>query len=99
MATKYKKSLKTIKVKTLGGTTVTVADTKDKPYASNALMEFEDFKTITVDDGSKKTVIPFHAVDNIEVTAALSDEITRPDPYGCDEEEVAGGKTEVDDDF
>lgn len=82
MAITYKKALKTIAVKTLGGTTVTVADTATDPKASNALAEFEAFKTMHIATGaSEMTLIPFHAVDSIVVTVAASDDITKEDPY------------------
>ena len=82
MAITYKKALKTIAVKTLGGTTVTVADTATDPKASNALAEFEAFKTMHLATGANETtLIPFHAVDSIVVTSAPSADITREDPY------------------
>lgn len=82
MAITYKKALKTIAVKTLGGTTVTVADTATDPKASNALAEFEAFKTMHIVTGNGEiTMIPFHAVDSIVVTSAASDDITKSDPY------------------
>lgn len=82
MAITYKKALKTIAVKTLGGTTVTVADTATDPKASNALAEFEAFKTMHLATGSgEMTLIPFHAVDSIVVTVSASDDITKDDPY------------------
>lgn len=82
MAITYKKALKTIAVKTLGGTTVTVADTAADPKASNALAEFEAERTMHIVTGANETtVIPFHAVDSIVVTSAQSGDITREDPY------------------
>lgn len=86
MAITYKKALKTIAVKTLGGTTVTVADTATDPKASNALAEFEAERTMHIVTGaSEVTEIPFHAVDSIVVTTAQSGDITKADPY-CAEE-------------
>lgn len=84
MAVKFKKGLKTITVKTIGGTTITASDTVDAPVASNALAEFEAFATMHIKGENKVTEVPFHAVDNIEVTTAESEEQTRPDPYGCE---------------
>ena len=82
MATTYKKALKTIVIKTLGGTTVTVADTAADPKASNALAEFEMCKTMHIVTGEDEmTLIPFHAVDSIVVTTTQSENITREDPY------------------
>lgn len=85
MAITYKKALKTIVITTSGGATVTVADTAERALASNALAEFEAFQTIHAHTENGITLIPFHAVDNIAVTVAESEDITRPDPYGCDE--------------
>ena len=83
MATTFKKSLKTIVI-TTGKATFTVADTVDCPAASNALAEFEAFSTmhIAVTSGGTTTnyLVPFHAVDNIAVTVAESEDITRADP-------------------
>lgn len=82
MAITYKKALKSIVIKTLGGTTVSVSDTATDPKASNVLAEFEAFKTMhVVTDANKVTLIPFHAVDSIVVTSAQSDNITKEDPY------------------
>ena len=82
MAITYKKALKSIAVKTLGGTTVSVADTATDPKASNALAEFEAFKTMHIVTGEGEvTMIPFHAVDSIVVTTTASGDITKDDPY------------------
>lgn len=82
MAITYKKALKSIAVKTLGGTTVSVADTATDPKASNALAEFEAFKTMHIATGENEmTLVPFHAVDSIVVTSSSSDNITKDDPY------------------
>lgn len=82
MAITYKKALKSIAVKTLGGTTVSVADTATDPKASNALAEFEAFKTMHIVTGENETtLVPFHAVDSIVVTVTQSDNITKDDPY------------------
>ena len=82
MAITYKKALKSIAVKTLGGTTVSVADTATDPKASNALAEFEAFKTMHIVTGANETtLIPFHAVDSIVVTTTASGDITKDDPY------------------
>ena len=82
MAITYKKALKSIAVKTLGGTTVSVADTATEPKASNALAEFEAERTMHIVTGANEvTMIPFHAVDSIVVTTSASDDITKDDPY------------------
>ena len=82
MAITYKKALKSIAVKTLGGTTVSVADTATEAKASAAIAEFEAFKTMHIQTGANEvTLIPFHAVDSIVVTTSASDDITKDDPY------------------
>lgn len=82
MAITYKKALKSIAVKTLGGTTVSVSDTATEPKASAPLAEFEAFKTMHIQTGDGEiTMIPFHAVDSIVVTVTQSDDITKDDPY------------------
>lgn len=87
---KYNKALKTIVVKTIGGTTVNAADTTAEAIASNALAEFEMFKTMHIKTGENElTLVPFHAVDNIKVTTSTS-EVEKADAYGC-EEEADGG--------
>lgn len=79
MAT-YKKSLKTIVVKTLGGTTVNAADTATDPIASDALRDFEAFQTMHIRKEGGVTLVPFHAVDTIEVTVTATD-VEKADAY------------------
>lgn len=78
----YTKVLKTLAIKTLGGTEITVADTAADPKASDALAEFEAFHTMHVRTAEGVTIIPFHAVDSIEVTSTTG-QATKGDPYGC----------------
>lgn len=83
---KFPKGLKTIEVHTIGGATITAADTAKKGIASNALSEFDMGKTMHIDTGENETtLVPFHAVDHIVVTTSKT-EVERPDPYGCEEE-------------
>ena len=86
MATTYKKVLKSIVVKTLGGTTINAADTATDPIASDALRDFGAFQTMHIRTANGETLVPFHAVDSIVVTASAED-ATRADAYGCEEEE------------
>lgn len=79
MAT-YKKSLKTIVVKTLGGTTVNAADTATDPIASDALRDFEAFQIMHIRKEGGVTLVPFHAVDTIEVTVTATD-VEKADAY------------------
>lgn len=78
----YTKALKTITVKTVGGTEIEVADTATDPKASDALSEFEQFKTMHIRTADGVTLVPFHAVDTIEIVTS-STEATKGDPYGC----------------
>ena len=81
MATTYTKALKSIAVKTIGGTEVSASDTTTSPIASNALKEFEAFKTMHIVTGEgEMTLIPFHAVDSIVVTTT-TESVERPDAY------------------
>lgn len=77
----YSKLLKTIKVTTRSGEVVTASDTLEKPIASNALWEFEQFGTMHI-LADPNDFIPFHAVEMIEITSA-SEVTEREDPYGC----------------
>ena len=86
MAITFNKVLKSITVNTIGGTTVSVSDTATEQKASNALIEFGAFKTMSIQTGEGEiTMIPFHAVDSIVVTQTTA-EVSKNDPYGCDEE-------------
>ena len=81
MATNFNKSLKSITVKTIGGNTITAADTVNAMVASAALSEFEMGKTMHIKTGADETtIVPFHAVDNILVSIS-SEAATRPDAY------------------
>lgn len=83
MAT-YQKPLKSIQITTIGGFTVSAADTVEKPIATVALGEFEAFSTMHIETGENElTLIPFHAVDHIVVIPS-SEEIEKPDPYHCE---------------
>lgn len=89
MAT-YTKSLKQITIKTLGGQTITVADTTTAPSASQALAEFENFQTMHTPVSGNTVLIPFHAVETITVELA-SASVEKDDPYGCDETDESEG--------
>lgn len=84
MATTYNKPLKSIIVKTIGGNTVNASDSATEKIASDALSEFEMFKTMHIKGENKLTLVPFHAVDLIEVTETTT-EVSKSDPYGCEE--------------
>lgn len=86
MAT-YTKPLKTIVITTLGGNTFTVADTASSSAASDALAMFLHWETMNFPNSGATVYVPFHAVDNISVTTAESDAITKNDPY-CEEQEA-----------
>lgn len=92
MATTYNKALKSIVVKTLGGTTINAADTATDPIASDALRDFEGFGTMHIRTANGETLVPFHAVDSIVVTVSTT-ELTRSDAY-CVEEESTEEPTE-----
>lgn len=93
MATTYKKALKTIVIKTLGGTTINAADTATDPIASDALSAFDRFQTMHIRTANGETLVPFHAVDSIVVTASTAD-ASRADAYCAEESgnEESGGE-------
>lgn len=88
MAVTYKKPLRTIVITTIGGGTFTVADTVECAAASAALGQFEAHGimnfTVTENDKTSEVRVPFHAVDNIAITVAESENQTRKDPV-CEE--------------
>lgn len=83
MATTYKKSQKSIVVKTIGGATINASDTATAPIASDAISAFEAFQIMHIKGENNMTLVPFHAVDNIVVTETKED-ATKPDAYGCE---------------
>ena len=93
MAT-YTKTLKTLAITVIGeNTDITVADTADNSYASNALAEFEAYQTMHVWVDNEGTLglllIPFHAVSSIAVSTTTTS-VEKADAYGCDDNESAG---------
>lgn len=85
MAITYKKPLKTIKVYVHGqNSAITVADTVDDPKATNAYAEFEKGFKMHLQTQSGETVVPYHAVEMVEVSVQASDNITKADPYCVD---------------
>lgn len=85
MSITYKKPLKTISVKIHGiDQAVEVSDTVDAALATNALAEFEKGYKMHLKGADSETIVPYHAVEAITVTSALSDAITKADPY-CEE--------------
>lgn len=87
MATTYKKVLKTLTIKTAGGTTITAADTATEAIGSSALAQFENFQTMAIKTQTGVTYVPFHAVDTIAVAVSQSDDITRPDAVCAEDSE------------
>lgn len=82
MAITYKKSLKTISVKIHGNdTAVEVEDTTSAPNASNALAEFDMGHKVHLVTQNGTIIVPYHAIESVTVTSALSDDITKADPY------------------
>lgn len=85
MATKYTKPLQTATFKTIGGGSFEVRDTVDKPVANWALSDFKGEKIVKAEQEEQTVLIPFHAVNNVLVSMAESEEQTRADAY-CKEE-------------
>lgn len=85
MAVTYKKALKSLSVKVHGvDDAYVVADTVDETVASYALAEFERMNTMHLALSNKTVLVPFHAVEAVEVTVTESANQTR-DAYGCDD--------------
>lgn len=91
MATTYNKPLKTIVVKTIGGATINAADTATDPIASDALRDFEAGGIMHIRKSGGETLVPFHAVDNIEVTVTATN-VTRADAYCAEKSDSEGGE-------
>lgn len=88
MAITYKKALKTISVKVHGVTDAyEVADTVSAPKATAALAEFEKGYKMHLQTANGEVIVPYHAVEAVTVTSALSDNITKTDPYCVDADE------------
>ena len=94
MARTFNKGLKSIVVNTIGGATINASDTATAPIASDALRDFEGFGIMHIKGEDNLTLVPFHAVDNIVVTSAQS-EVSRPDPYGCEDESTEDEPSET----
>ena len=80
----YNKPLKSIEVKTRGGSTFTATDTASDPIASDALRDFSGKDTMHI-RGEALTLVPFRATDVVTVTKSVAS-VDRKDPYGCDAE-------------
>ena len=80
----YNKPLKSIEVKTLGGSTFTATDTASLPIASDALRDFSHEQTMHI-KGDNLVLVPFRATDVVTVTKSVAS-VDRADPYGCEEE-------------
>lgn len=80
----YNKPIKSIEVKTRGGSTITASDTSSAPIASDALRDFLGAETMHI-RGESMTLVPFRATDVVTVTKSVAS-VDRKDPYGCEEE-------------
>ena len=80
----YNKPIKSIEVKTKGGSTFTATDTESQPIASDALRDFSGKKTMHI-RGEGMTLVPFRATDVVTVTKSVTS-VDRADPYGCSDE-------------
>mgnify|MGYP006923239578 CR=1 FL=1 len=84
MATTYNKPLKTAVFTLHDASTVTAADTADKPIGSTAISQYMDGGVIIVPGENNKTMFDFRQVVKVVVTTSTS-EVTKPDAYGCEE--------------
>ena len=84
MATTYNKPLKTAVFTLHDASTVTAADTADKPIGSTAVSQYMGKGIIIVPGESNETMFDFDQVVKVVVTTSTS-EVTKPDAYGCEE--------------
>lgn len=84
MATTYNKPLKTAVFTLHDASTVTAADTADKPIGSTAISQYMGKGIIIVPGESNETMFDFEQVVKVVVTTSTS-EVTKPDAYGCEE--------------
>lgn len=84
MATTYNKPLKTAVFTLHDASTVTAADTADKPIGSTAISQYVGKGIIIVPGESNETMFDFEQVVKVVVTTSTS-EVTKPDAYGCEE--------------
>lgn len=84
MATTYNKPLKTAVFTLHDASTVTAADTADKPIGSTAISQYVGKGIIIVPGESNETMFDFDQVVKVVVTTSTS-EVTKPDAYGCEE--------------
>ena len=84
MATTYNKPLKTAVFTLRDASTVTAADTADKPIGSTAISQYVGKGIIIVPGESNETMFDFDQVVKVVVTTSTS-EVTKPDAYGCEE--------------
>lgn len=84
MATTYNKPLKTAVFTLHDASTVTAADTADKPIGSTAISQYVGKGIIIVPGESNETMFDFDQVVKVVVTTSTS-KVTKPDAYGCEE--------------
>lgn len=81
----YKKKLAEIVITTTDGSTFTVTDTLECPVASSALASLQSGKGATIQVGEDTYWVAPSAVSNIKISYEDSEDIEKPDPYGCSE--------------
>lgn len=81
MADMYKNQY-TVVVKTIGGTSVTFADSTAEGSGAAALASLEKGADIDAYAGETRTIIPFHAVDNATITLARTT-VEKPEDETC----------------
>lgn len=84
MSTTYTKSLKTLQVYTVAKNTYETED------GAIALSELEKHETVQVG----QVLIPFHAIE-AAAYAVTKEEVTKADPYGCDDGEAGSRLCEM----
>lgn len=79
----FTKGIKEAKIILHDGMEVEVSDSATDRNATDALVMFETNQRVQVMGEDKVTLIPYHAIIEVEVTSS-SVSVDRADPYGCE---------------
>lgn len=82
----YTKKLASVVITTMDGATFSVSDTVECPVASSALSQIQNGRGAYVQVGNDTYYVPSSAVANIKISYSDSEEIDKPNPYGCGDE-------------
>lgn len=87
---RYPKFIRSIEIhQMLDSETTSLSDELDNGQASLVLAQFANYKDLEWVSGNEVTVVPYHAVQYIKVTEAVTEK-QKADPYYC-EDDTEGG--------